>query len=166
MSNDAEALQKRMLERIAQIPLPNLDASKKNQLLQQNRERDRQNTDHTLKILTDRQKEAVDECNTRKYFHSIAIAKNESGEYQCRERDRALSNRMDELKKHCADYWIFFEMYSELRHPNFWQAAEKNGYKATDKAQYYRDVFQIPASIVVKFLEYLKLWEEYKALQQ
>ena len=135
------------------IPTPNLSKKKISQIQRKNESKDKENLEHTIKILGKRREEAERDGDRKKKFASIAYERDQKDRYNIRNRLRKLKQDYKNAKKTIPkEDFDILKNFSELKDPNYWKKAKEKGeYSDQDIAFYYRDLWDISPKNVVKF---------------
>ena len=105
--------------------------------------------------MKERNAEATHDGDHKKQFHSITIEAHENQAFAHRQKIREIEKQLQIIEQTISPSDLkLLKQHSVLSNPQFWDRGE---FSETEKAQYYRDVFQIDPRIVVKFLEYVTL---------
>jgi hypothetical protein len=164
--SSVDELRVKMEEKLKAIPVPKLSPQELSRCLDRNRQQHEENLEITKNILADRRKEAVQDGDKKKYFHTIAIERCENAGFNQWEKVRNLEKQADIIQHSFPEQdWKIFETFSEFKDPNYWNKAKENGYTDVEIAQYYRDVFGIDPKRVVAFLNLLKIKKEIQELK-
>ena len=164
-----EDLEKIMMDRIKAIPTPQMNAQQHNTLLERNREHDRQNMEHTAKILQDRQAEALETGDQKKKYAAIAVERDQRDQYNLRTRIHELENQFNIMKKTIPeDDWVFLEPLCDTvcDDNQFWDRIRGNGgFTEQDLHRVFKEEFDVNPKYIVKLIELIKLRQEIKKLE-
>lgn len=157
----------KMEEKLKAIPVPKLSNHELSKCIDKNRQLHEENLEITKSILADRRKEAIQDGDKKKYFHTIAIEKSENAGFNQWEKVRNLERQAELIQHSFPDKdWKIFETFSEFKDPKYWDKAKEHGYTDVEIAQYYRDVFGIDPKRVVAFLNLMKIKKELVELKE
>ena len=157
-----EELEKRMELQIKAIPLPTLTEKQRQMMAEKNREMDKENFDHTIKILEDRLVEAVQDGDQKKKYAAIAVEKDQRDRYNVRSRIQELRMQFNNLKKAIPqDDWEILEPLLDVADENFWEKGRTEGcFDEKELHKCLRDEFEVQPKYIVKLIELMKLNQE------
>lgn len=159
-------LRLKMEEKLKSIPVPKLTNQELGKCIDRNRQLNEENLEITKTILADRRKEAIQDGDKKKLFHTLAIERSENAGFNRWEKVRDLEREAGIIQRSFPEQdWKIFETFSEFKDPKYWDKAKEQGYTDIEIAQYYRDVFGIDPKRVVAFLNLIKIRKEINELK-
>jgi hypothetical protein len=164
-----EDLEKLMEARLKAIPTAHLSAEQQKQMLERNREQDRKNVEHTLKILHDRQSEALVADDRKKKYAAIAVARDQQDQFNLRNRIHELENQFEIMRKTIPEEdWLFLEPLCETvsEDAQFWDRCRAEGGTSEQEIhRCFKEEFEIQPKYIVKLIELIKIRQEIKKLE-
>lgn len=159
-----EDLEKQMEAKIKAIPVPQMETEQFKPILERNRELDRQNMEHTLKILQKRQIEAISVDDRKKKYAAIALACDQQDQYNLRNRILDLEKKFHLIRKTIPDEeWEFLEpLYETVRDDEtFWTRCSKDGCTSEQEIhRVFKEEFDIQPKYIVKLIELIKIQQD------
>jgi hypothetical protein len=147
---------------IKAIPLPTLTEKQRQMMAEKNREKDKENFDHTIKILEDRLVEAVQDGDQKKKYAAIAVEKDQRDRYNVRSRIQELRLQFNNLKKAIPqDDWEILKPLLDVADESFWEKGRTEGcFDEKELHKCLRDEFEVQPKFIVKLIELMKLNQE------
>jgi hypothetical protein len=147
-----EDLEKRMMEKMRAIPNP--DSNKIKKALEKNRFEDKINTDHTIKVLKERECEAFQDGDRKKLFAAMAVARDQKDQFNVRAKLIEQQNTFYFQKNTIPEEdWELMEPLIEFND----EICIDGNFSESDLHKYFKEEFQINPKYIVKLIELIKI---------
>ena len=149
-----EELKKMMGAKIKAIPTPKIPTRTNKQKFMKNRDKDGENFKHTMKILEERQNEAVEDGDSKKMFAAVAVAADQRDQFHNRNQLTEIQTKFNFIKKSISeDEWAVLEPLVSFKDEMSIQGA----FSEQDLHKMFRDEFNVKTKNIVKLLQLSKL---------
>jgi hypothetical protein len=162
-----EELEIRMAAQIQAIPTPNLSEKQRLAIKEKNREMDKKNLEHTVKILQERKLEALVDGDQKKKYACLAVERDQKDQYNVRSKIQELELQFNTAGKAIPEKdRNIFKLFSDLNDEKFWERAKTEGFSEQEIHLYYKDVWCIEPKVIVKYIEMMKIRQEIRRLEK